>query len=263
MKRQGHITQRQREQLVALGAMLRDTREASERSLEDVAQQTLMRPKLILALESAQMEELPEPIYIQGLIRRYGDALGLDGQGLAEQYFVGGAAADQPSRRSAGVSRQLRPFHLYGAYVALIAVSVGGLSFLMQQALPEDVAEPILDPEAVEQLRPQRSAQQLAQPGPEAAPQPSQPEEPIVVKVQLVQQSWMRVTIDGDQEFEGILQEGTERSWQAEESLTIRAGNAGGVVLAYNQEPSRPMGQPGAVAEETFTPTAEMVSLSP
>lgn len=264
MKRPGSTSTQQQEHLLALGAVLRDAREASGQTLDELAGKVLVRPRLLIAIEEARTHELPEPIYVRGLIRRYGDVLGLDGNALAQDYVsipVPKASGRSWSREAAV---QLRPYHLYAAYVALIAVSVSGLSYLMQRALPQDAAEPILDPVAVEQLTLQRTpapsdaATNLAEPDVASAP-----EAPIVVAVEFVQQSWVRVTADGDEAYEGILQEGVERSWTAEESLTIRAGNAGGVVLAYNQGTAKPMGQPGTVVEQTFTPgEGDVVSLA-
>lgn len=263
MKRQGYTSNQQQEQLLALGAVLRDARVASGQSLDEMAGKVLVRPRLLLALEEARTAELPEPVYVRGLIRRYGDALGLDGESLSQHY---GAipTVKGPGRNWSQDSVQLRPHHLYAAYVVLIAVSVSGLSYLMQRAIPQNVAEPIVDRDTAEQLAPRRTVQlptaQTSQ-QPESAPVS---EEPIVVEVEFVQQSWVRVTADGDETYEGILQQGTERSWTAKKSLTIRAGNAGGVVLAYNQGEPEPMGKPGTVVEQTFTPNTpgELASLA-
>lgn len=252
MKRQGYTSDQQHDQLLALGSALRDARLASGQTLDEVASRVLVRPRLLLALEEARTNELPEPVYVRGLIRRYGDALGLDGNGLS-QYYVAAPTPKGTGRTWSKDSVQLRPYHLYAAYVALIAISISGLSYMMQRALPEDAAAPIVDSATVEQLAPRRTVQ--------ATPEPAQPvakpvpKEPIVLDVEFVQQSWVRVTADGSEAYEGILQQGTERSWTAKETLTIRAGNAGGVVVAYNQEKAKPMGKPGAVVEQTFTPT--------
>ncbi|MEM7792824.1 MAG: RodZ domain-containing protein [Cyanobacteria bacterium P01_C01_bin.118] len=264
MKRQGNTGNQQQEQLVALGTVLRDAREANGQTLDEVASKVLVRPRLLIALEEGRTSELPEPVYVQGLIRRYGDVLGLDGKALSAQY-VALPTFKGTGRSWSAESVQLRPYHLYGAYVALIAVSVSGLSYLMQRAIPQNAAEPIVDPAVVEQLAPRRvptppaAADQAAEPDVKSAPK-----EPIVVDVEFVQQSWVRVTADGDEAYEGILQEGIERSWTAQESLTIRAGNAGGVVIAYNQGKATPMGKSGTVVEKTFKPVeSELASLSP
>ncbi|ESA36942.1 xre family transcriptional regulator [Leptolyngbya sp. Heron Island J] len=263
MKRQGYTGNQQQEQLLALGSMLRDTRLANGQTLDEVASKVLVRSKLLLALEEARTNELPEPVYVRGLIRRYGDVLGLDGDALSKQYV----AIPSPKRTGHSWSHeavQLRPYHLYAAYVALIAISVSGLSYLMQRAIPQNAAEPIVDSATAEQLAPRRAPPSAPQSVEQTETAP-EPEAPIVVEVEFVQQSWVRVTADGDEAYEGILQEGTERSWTATESLTIRAGNAGGVVLAYNQGTAKPMGKPGTVVEQTFKPgtSGELASLTP
>jgi hypothetical protein len=78
---------------------------------------------------------------------------------------------------------------------------------------------------------------------------------PVRVAVQLRSQSWLRVTSDGKVEFEGILKEGDSQVWTAEEQLKIRAGNAGGVSVSFNEGTSQLLGQPGMVAEVTYPPS--------
>jgi len=250
-----------REQLLALGDMLRQARLSQGRSLQEVAHSTLIRQPLLDALETANMAELPEPVYVRGLLRRYGDALGLDGETLASQYFARPTTRKSTQWRFGLPQPQLRPFHLYGAYILLIAVSVSGLSYLLQRTAPEAAAPPLLDPAAVEQLMPEQTA---PQPQTEPAAEPQQPlplDSPVVVQMELTEQSWVRIVADGQTEFEGILQQGDSRSLSAEQSITIRAGNAGGVVVSHNASTPEAMGKPGTVAERTFSPD-ETISMN-
>jgi hypothetical protein len=71
----------------------------------------------------------------------------------------------------------------------------------------------------------------------------------------------LRITSDGNTEFEGILQPGETRSWTADEALTIRAGNAGGVLVSFNDGQAETLGQPGMVKEVTFAPN-KVISLA-
>ncbi len=57
---------------------------------------------------------------------------------------------------------------------------------------------------------------------------------------------------DGRVVYAGILESGTERSWQARERLIVRTGNAGAVKVSVNNGPSQPMGRPGEVTEKEF-----------
>ena len=78
----------QQSQLAQIGAFLRDNREKQSKSLEDIAIRTYIRPQLLSGIETGDPDLLPEPIFVQGFIRRYGEALGLDGIELSQQFTV-------------------------------------------------------------------------------------------------------------------------------------------------------------------------------
>jgi hypothetical protein len=65
----------------------------------------------------------------------------------------------------------------------------------------------------------------------------------------------MQVIVDGQVALEETLPRGTKRSWNAERAVTIVAGNAGAVEVAFNQAKAERMGALGAVEERTFTAT--------
>jgi cytoskeletal protein RodZ len=244
-----------REQLSELGILLRDTRIQRGFSLDAVASKTLIRASLLQAIEQGDLESLPEPVYIRGLIRRYGDCLGLDGETLASQFFTPLKIQRRSWKESPAA--QLRPLHLYAAYFLVLMAAVSGLSYLLKHSTPEASALPPLDPlnqVATDGLsRVQASAREGSTPldGPADL---SEPQFPIQVKMTLTSQSWLRITSDGNTEFEGILQPGDTRLWTADEALTIRAGNAGGVLVSLNEGQAETLGQPGMVTEVTFAP---------
>ncbi len=78
----------QQSQLAQIGAFLRDHREKQGKSLEDIAICTYIRPQLLNGLETGDPDVLPEPIFVQGFIRRYAEAMGLNGLELAQQFTV-------------------------------------------------------------------------------------------------------------------------------------------------------------------------------
>ena len=68
------------------------------------------------------------------------------------------------------------------------------------------------------------------------------------------EQSWVRVIVDGKTQFQGTLTKGTQKTWTAKKQLTLRAGNAGGVSISFNQGEPKVFGLLGDVKEVTFTP---------
>lgn len=78
----------QKQQLSQLGAYLQEKRQEQGKSLEDISLQTYIRAQLLKAVETGDTSDLPQPIFVQGFIRRYADALGLDGTNFAKQFPV-------------------------------------------------------------------------------------------------------------------------------------------------------------------------------
>ncbi|MGF1458677.1 MAG: helix-turn-helix domain-containing protein [Leptolyngbyaceae cyanobacterium] len=268
MKRQSpDINHLHQEQLVHIGHILREARETAGWSKADLARKTLIRMTLLEALEAADMSQLPEPVYTRGLIRRYGDSLGLDGETLAIQYFT--PAIEKPSRSfwRLPVTPQLRPVHLYLTYVVLIGIAISALSYTLQRMSYQNSTLPVLEGEVAEDAMmpsdgPGAGASSSAEtPQAASALPPEVANSPVRVAVELEGQSWLRVTADGEVAFEGILKEGDSQIWTADEQLKIRAGNAGGVMVSFNEGNSSRLGQPGMVAEAVYPP-ADTAQLS-
>ncbi|MEM1311752.1 MAG: helix-turn-helix transcriptional regulator, partial [Cyanobacteria bacterium P01_H01_bin.153] len=76
----------QQEQLNSVGAYLRDLRKEKGTTIDEVANQIFIRPALVEAIETGDWESLPEPVFVQGFIRRYADYLGLNGKEVASQF---------------------------------------------------------------------------------------------------------------------------------------------------------------------------------
>ncbi|HIK28034.1 MAG: helix-turn-helix domain-containing protein [Oscillatoriaceae bacterium SKW80] len=151
------------ERIRQIGKELRLARQARNLSLEQLHRQTLVSITHIEALETGNLERLPEDVYIRGFIRRVADALGLDGTAL-----VASIPAPDPVKSvvpSWGMHKYepetrfyLDTEHLYLGYAALVVGTVGGLSLLSGQTVPGALAETnpeILSPAAI--VQPQKS----------------------------------------------------------------------------------------------------------
>ncbi|MEA3346220.1 MAG: DUF4115 domain-containing protein [Chloroflexota bacterium] len=72
------------------------------------------------------------------------------------------------------------------------------------------------------------------------------------MRVQAIERAWVLITVDGEEDFQGVLEEGGERTWQAEHSIHFRCGNAGGVQIDINGEELGIMGERGQVVDRTW-----------
>ena len=83
-----HLNPAQVEQLKEIGAYLRQIRQEVSIPIEEISAKTLIRLGMLKAIEEGQPDQLPEPVFVQGFIRRYADALGLDGVALAKTFPI-------------------------------------------------------------------------------------------------------------------------------------------------------------------------------
>ncbi|MBF2046308.1 MAG: helix-turn-helix domain-containing protein [Leptolyngbya sp. IPPAS B-1204] len=271
-----HLQQEQVERLMQIGAYLRHVREEGGLSLEDVAARTLIQPRLLKAIEEGKLHQLPEPVYVQGFIRRYAEAMGLDGVEFAEAFPAEKSLQIASSSWKDTPAAQLRPLHLYIAYIVLIMASVSLLSYIVGRSAPApssvnvrpgnssstQAIVPTTSP-ATNSSNPQGAA--TGSPTPRSTANRTRnaaSDKPVRVDVKLTAQSWLEVETDGEVKLAEVLPEGTERTWTADKQVRIRAGNAGGVTIAHNGGKAEQMGAPGAVEEKTFASTQTSSSAS-
>ncbi|MEG4803221.1 DUF4115 domain-containing protein [Microcoleus sp. ARI1-B5] len=249
--------------LAEIGSQLRQYREQQSISLDKVAVVTMIRRNLLQAIEDGQLDQLPEPVYTQGLIKRYAEAMGLDGAQFADFFPI-----EPPPRSRTKLSwqdgPQLRPMHLYIFYTFLIICSVNGLSQLMGGSLTakngaqtkelalaqqeqarlfaQSTASKNQKPDSYDAVEAARTGQSLDKSG----------NKPVMVSITFKAESWMQIEVDGKPEFEGTLPMGTVRTWQADKKLVVVAGNAGGVMIAVNNGQSELLGEPGVAKQVVF-----------
>ncbi|MBD2566282.1 MULTISPECIES: helix-turn-helix domain-containing protein [Nostoc] len=119
-----------------IGQQLQKTRQSKGLSLDHIQLSTHIRTELIEALENGNWKELSDDIFVRGFIRRYGDALGLNGIALAASLpFLAAIPVTQPfsDQSKKGMGLEIRPTHLYVGYTALLASAMGGLALMSQQ----------------------------------------------------------------------------------------------------------------------------------
>lgn len=288
------------EQLREIGAYLRQVRQQQGRALDDIANQIFIRPALLRSIEEGQDEHLPEPVFVQGFIRRYGEALGLNGHELAQEFTVTAvdvlpapvpvSAAPPTNGNGHGpVEHELRPAVQFaaeppvperpvqrgrsrsefpiGVAAALLALAVGvglGVWSLTNRAGQSSLAEA---PDSLEQAAETAATAPAPEPvpaplaEPEVSPEPTL-DAPVVADITLSDRAWVSVVADGQKVYEGILESGAQETYQAQNSLRITSGNAGGVDLSFNGSEPVTLGAPGSVRTLTLTPDLDPATLA-
>ncbi|NEQ43288.1 MAG: helix-turn-helix domain-containing protein [Leptolyngbya sp. SIOISBB] len=286
----------QQEQLTNVGAYLRDLRTEKGTTIDEVANQIFIRPALVAAIETGDWESLPEPVFVQGFIRRYAEYLGLDGKAVSRKFEPTPVAVlpdpalatssnvegvvKQQDKHSLKVLSKAEPIQrndsatppvsapvkwnwILGAVG--VAALIGLIIWLTTRNTPQpstttDTTTEDISPTDAEAESPSDATSTLEAP---AASTPNEaPVEGVTFAINLEEAAWMRVTVDGELAYEGTMPAGSAESWTGDEEIAITAGNSGGILFSFNGSEEQPLGEPGAVSNLTLTPDTELETLS-
>jgi cytoskeletal protein RodZ len=242
----------QAERLKEIGAYLRQVRQEQSISTEEVATKTFIPLRLLKALEEGQSDQLPEPVFIQGFIRRYADVLNLDGVALAKTFPLNllPTKSEVSSQDFTKFLYRLIPNYLpYILYILLVGTAASGLFYLLNK--------PQTPKTNLQRKNSSITQQQTVTKPTSSTSEPTKafgPSLPIQVRVSLKEKSQLRVTVDGKTEFDEVLAKGTEKTWTATKQLTLKADNASAVLIYFNQREPKLLGESRGSKEITFTP---------
>ena len=256
----------QHKKLQEIGAKLSSIRTKKGIELDSIVAKTQITKRVLIAIEKGNLSELPEPFYTKALIKKYAQVLGITD--VPDYTMVDLEQTDLKAKSGKKLSLsqylpqwqfpklQLRSQHLYLLYLILVGIAVKGIATVVDN--PSQTGEPILFTETdISQTNssgvPNSPTKNSNPPSQLIAQSNNNISDTVVVDVSVKERCWLKVVVDGKVEFEGILQQGINRSWTGKEKITIVAGNAGGVLVTYNHGQGKILGEPGEVEEVTYT----------
>ena len=243
----------QQEQLKEIGAYLGQVRQEKSIRVEEIAAKTMIRQRFLEALEEGRFEDLPERIYVQGFIRRYGDALGLDGTALGRSFAINFFLFDSENENGNLAKKPNFYIPLAIPYLLLLAAASLGLFYVLNPQRPiESVSS------KQNSIVKQKTAPKPVATKPKTTPSASpttKPNSNVEVTLELQDESWVEIKADGKTEFKGNLAKGERKTWTAKKELNVRSGNAGAVLISVNKKQPQIFGNVGAIKEVTFTST--------
>lgn len=247
--------------LERLGTALRDARNGQGLERAALAARLNMGDEQLMALENADLDRLPEPVFVIAQARRVADALGLDISLLV-------APLKQPSPVIAAVSPSVSPItplrgprrrptrrtpsggrrRALGILALLCGIGAAGVWAWPQRQALIKVLTPV----------------SATQPGKPAAP-PAKPKPVVrptaaagVLTLRSPQPSWLEVRNQAD----AVLFKGTfkgERAFPLGQGLTVLAGRPDLVQVSLGGSPARPLGSIDQIRWVSFRPATAPV----
>lgn len=255
-----------------IGEQLAAAREKRGMTVVDAARRLNIRSNFIAAMEREDWAAVGEPVYARGFLKNYARLVGADLVSALLEFDA--SAQPQPVAPIEHTQAPL-PLHeeraiveriaqanatrhtwLLGSMTAMAAVLVfavlyytfigpGPSSGQAQTAAADKTVAGAIAQSGSSQIfsNAAGSEQSVA-----AAPN----KKGVVLRLQLTQDSWLAVTVDGKQVLYETLPAGTVRDFHANRAISLRAGNAGGVIATVDGQQLGTLGQKGQVEERVF-----------
>jgi cytoskeletal protein RodZ len=253
------------QQLKRIGESLYRIRIEQNLTLENVATKTLISKRVLVAIEQGNVQELPEPFYTEALIAKYAQAIGaskvLDEEKTAEEVAEADLQQTVALKRKVEPAKslptfQLKSSHLYLIYLVLVLLAVKAIAIWVENPVAFDNSNTSQEEVSLNKTNSINSTPTTissASSSQFVSQSNSNNSDSVVVDINLKDRCWLKVVVDGKVEFEGTLSQGTQKRWTGREQINIIAGNAGGVVITYNNGQEQLLGKPGQVEEVTYT----------
>ena len=230
----------------SIGLTLQQARQKRRLKLETISKKTKISIRYLKALEAEDWDVFPAPTYVQAFLRNYANFLNLDSDELVREYkkYLE-AAAKIPATKRLIPKRIRTPFALLRNLVFSPPADGSKIRPKRLTILPVAISIMVLIVWGGWFLF-------FRSPSPPVIEVTEEKKTPLILSVTVIEEVWVSITVDGKEEVQELLLAGDSRTWEAEESLKIRVGNAGGIELELNGKPLEPLGERGQVATRTF-----------
>ncbi|MQS05966.1 helix-turn-helix domain-containing protein [Streptomyces alkaliphilus] len=265
----------------SVGRTLRKARLDSGLTVEEISATTRVRAPIIQAIEQDDFSRCGGDVYARGHLRALARAVGLPPDDLVARFNTErGTPPALPPAAPVFEAERIRPEprrpNWTAAMVAAIVAVVGFVGFNAlngderaggtPEAAGEDTdagaeRDPDDEPGAADSAGPGASApdEEAAgadAPGDDAADEAvaGAPADRVTVRVVASGRSWVSVRdVNGQQLFEGELEDGDSETFTDEERIDLITGNAGAIELYVNGRHIPDVGGPGEVQRLSFT----------
>jgi cytoskeleton protein RodZ len=266
-----------------IGRILEQKRKERGLSLEEVEQATKIRKRYLKGLEREDYAILPDAVYARGFLKTYANYLGLDGEALSKHL-----KSSRKTRREPGITYNpesdfekplITPSGLRGAQkrkvstsavvtviVAVLALAalIGALYFVGRgvqasresnppsgETPPRNEQRNVADPEKAPEDAVGSKAGGEGEP---AGAKQSAPPDTLQVLVNVRERpSWILIRTDGRAVYEQVAQPGFSKTFEAEQRLFIKSGDAGAVRVEINGQDAGPLGGAGEIVARNYT----------
>lgn len=241
-----------------VGDILRAERERKGLTIRDVEEATSIRALYIQSIEENKYDVIPGEVYLKGFIKTYANFLNLDGNEVVNQYrqektppnvtldndesnVIENKSLKSQNNNKIKVGNIIKPKIVIGA---LAFAFVSGCGYWV---LNLDSSETPIE-ELKQEVKPVVAVPKEV-PAPVTAVSQSKP---VAISLKFEGACWTEVKVDNHNIYEGTPNPGEVLTWDANNDIIIKLGNAGVVDVTHNGNVIGKLGAVGDVIEKKF-----------
>lgn len=242
----------------SFGEALRRERELRGVSLQDISAATKIGVGMLKAIEEDRLDKLPQGLFVRGFVREYARFLALDEQKVLTELSFHTAPLPSPeplpekaeSRISSRFTARLVNagiiVGIFGGVAALI-LSPGWSSERTSPTESSATASKPPDSRGLASSTVLTAGANAEGALPGAVEKPSVLPQPLQLTLTATEDCWIGLDVGGDRVENRILKKGESFSISARQNASLAVGNAGGLLVAIDSGPARPLGNRGEV----------------
>ncbi len=255
-----------------VGQLLREAREAKGYTLEEAERATRIRAKYLAAFEAEEFSALPSAAQARGFLRNYAQFLGLEADAILAEYArlskkpglslgLPSAPPQRPAASAGGI--QVRPRRRLTADVlvaAILSLALGLLLLWGGSQVFSGLADAETTPTAAAASATPALTAAATSPAVIEDVVPTQPLPTplpdytgVHVLVRAEQRLWLRVTVDGVENFSGLLRPGESQEFVGQRVVELATGNGKGTRVIWNGVDQGTLGGLGEVVVRLWT----------
>ncbi len=259
------------DQSPTVGQFLRQEREKRNISLETISRTTRITMRNLESLEKDDFQAFSAPIFLKSFLRAYAQAIGIDPHQVIAMYESKPDILEESaqSRKESPPAQRWNPFKFLIPLIIIIAAAIIIIFAVFRKpdpppppaASPAETSAspkaqalpPVKAPSPPEENRtpvsPPVKAEGLAEKAPPSPPETTAEKKALkhTVRVTAVEETWLRIQIDGRPAVDALLKPKETATWDAARRFEILVGNAGGVEVSFDGVPQGRLGKSGEV----------------
>ncbi len=229
---------------MAFGRYLKSMRTQMGIPLETVAEEIRISARQLSLIEAENHQELPDAVYVKGLLRAYAKFIGVDDDDIVDRYAINRSAYEKRQTAEAkffNYNKKVlsRMGLLTGLLIIVIVLSVymiyGSQSNPLHKALGNHIEK--MDYDA-------SGAAEILTPGSFAANQ----NDKLFLQIDAVEDTLLEIVIDDSEPLEYLLHPMDHMELEASSKIKLLVRNAAGVKILLNEKPVFIPGKSGEAA---------------